>query len=239
MKAVILSAGEGKRLRPLTDTTPKVMLPVAGKPLLEHLILLCKKHGADEVFLNLYYLSEVIINYFKDKDLGIKVSWVNMPNLINAAEALLLFKEELQDDFFVLYGDVASKLNLSAVMKFHKEKKALATLVVHPSSHSEDSDLLEIGENNRILRFHKKPHKELDCRKINLGNAGTTIFSPGIFKFIEKGQDPNDSISHSLITKIILQSDRVFGYVTGDYMKDIGTPERYKKVNKEFSKKNL
>lgn len=234
MKAVILSAGEGKRLRPLTNRIPKVMLPIAGKPLLEHLILLCKKHGVNEVFLNLYYLPEVIVNYFKNKNLGIKISWVVMQKLINAAEALLFFREKLQEDFPVLYGDVASRLNLTEVMKFHKRKKALATLVLHPSSHPEDSDLIEIGKDSKVLRFYKKPHSGLDYKKVNLGNAGTVVFSPEIFKFIKKGWDPNDSISHSLLTKIVAQSDKVFGYLTTDYMKDIGTSERYKRVNEEF-----
>lgn len=234
MKAVILSAGEGRRLRPLTNNASKVMLPIAGKPLLEHLILLCKEHGSDEVFLNLYYLPETIINYFKDKDLGVRISWIIMDRLVNAAEALLFFKEKLQDDFPVLYGDVASQLNISEVMKFHKRKKALATLVLHPSSHPEDSDLIEIGKGNRVLRFYKKPHNGLDYKKINLGNAGTVVFSPAIFNFIEKGWNPNDSLSHSLLPKIVIQSDKVFGYTTKDYMKDIGTPERYRRVKEEF-----
>lgn len=234
MNAVILSAGEGKRLRPLTNTVPKVMLPVAGKPLLEHLILLCKKHGVNQVFLNLYYLPEVIIDHFNNKNLGVKVNWVKMPNLISAAEALLLFKKELRDDFLVLYGDVASNLNLSELAKFHRKKKALATLTVHSPSHFDDSDLLELGKDNRIQRFHKKPHPKLDYKKIYLGNAGTIVFSQKIFKYIETGQDPNESISASLITKIITQSRKVFGYETNDYMKDIGTPERYRMVNEEF-----
>ncbi|MFA5866567.1 MAG: nucleotidyltransferase family protein [Actinomycetota bacterium] len=234
MKAIILAAGEGKRLHPLTNDVPKVMLPIAGKPLLEHQILLCKRHGVDEVFLNLYYLPEIIIDYFKDKDLGIKVSWTVLSKLVNAAEALLLFKDKLEGDFPVLYGDVASKLNLSSVIRFHKSKNALATLVLHVSNHPEDSDLVEVDENNRILRFHKKPHVDLDCGKMNLGNAGTVVFSPEVFDFVKTGLDPDDSISHSLLAPLSAQSDRVFGYVTEDYMEDIGTLERYKRVAEEF-----
>mgnify|MGYP001568360106 CR=1 FL=1 len=234
MKAVILSAGEGKRLRPLTNKIPKVMLSLSGKPLLEHLIILCQKHGVDEVFLNLYHLPDVITNHFRSRELGIKVSWVVMEKLINAAEALLYFRENLKEDFLVLYGDVASRLDLTGLMKYHKHRKALATIVLHPSNHPIDSDLAEIDSNNRIIRFHIKPHENIDYKNIYLCNAGTIAFSPKIFQFIEKGWNKEDSLSHSLLTKIINERRDVFGFVTDDYMKDIGTPERYAEISKEY-----
>jgi len=235
MKAVILSAGRGERLRPLTDTVPKVLLPITGKPLLGHLLLLCKEHHIDQVFLNLHYKPKPIISYVSRHRFGMKVSWKIFPSLVNGAEALLSFQKSLTDDFFVLNGDVASKLDLIGLMAFHKKNRAIATLVVHQTNHPQDSDLVIFQKSGRVTKFLKKPHGSLSATKHYFGNAGTVVFSPAIFEYITRGQDPNDSISHGLLAGLVQKKKRVFAYITTDYMRDIGTPERYKEVEKEFA----
>lgn len=234
MKAVILSAGPGTRLMPLTQDIPKVMTPIAGMPLLGHLIKLCALHGVKDVYLNLWYLPKPVIKYVSVNNFGVKVHCRVYKTLVSATDALINFREDLSDgDFLVLYGDVASKLDLNELVKFHRQKKALMTVVLHESSHPNDSDLIALNAAKLAVKFLAKPHPIIKITH-PLANAGTVVCSPDIFKFIKSGNHPADSISHTLIKPLIAQRQPVFGFVTEDYMKDIGTPERLAQVRKEY-----
>jgi NDP-sugar pyrophosphorylase family protein len=234
MKAVILAAGPGTRLMPLTKTIPKVMVPIGADPLLGHLLHLCATHRVTDVYLNLWYLPQPVIDYVSSHDFGIQVHWKVFEKLVSATDALLAFETDLADgDFFILFGDVASKLNLTHLSEFHKRKKALLTAVLHESSHPDDSDLVLINNDCEAVQFVAKPHPKISSKSA-YGNAGTVVCSPEIFTYIKPGTDPDDSISHTLIKPLIDKHAGVFGYVTRDYMKDMGTPERLQKVRKEF-----
>lgn len=229
MKSVILSAGLGTRMQQAFPGIPKVMLPIGGKPLLEHHILHLKKFGFDEIFINLHYLPEKIKNYFGDgKKFGVKIIYSYEPKILGTAGALINFKKNLSDTFAVIYGDVFTVLNFAKMLAFHKNKKSQATLLVHQTDHPQDSDLVKINKAGRILKFYLKPHQK-PVKDANLSSAAIYILEPGILKFLPK-KLPADFL-HDFFPQI-LEKFKLYGYVSREYTKDIGTPERYEKIKK-------
>lgn len=229
MKAIILSAGLGTRMQQAFPGIPKVMLPIGGKPLLEHHILHLKKFGFDEIFINLHYLPERIKNYFGDgKKFGVKITYSVEPEILGTAGALVNFKKYLTGTFAVIYGDVFTVLNFAKMLAFHKNKKSQATLLVHQTDHPQDSDLVKINKSGRILKFYLKPHQK-PVKDANLSSAAIYILEPGILKFLPK-KVPADFL-HDFFPQI-LEKVKLYGYVSEKYTKDMGTPERYEKIKK-------
>jgi UDP-N-acetylglucosamine diphosphorylase/glucosamine-1-phosphate N-acetyltransferase len=184
MKAVILAAGEGSRLRPLTQYRPKCMIPLAGKPILEHLLLTLRENGIKDVLIVIGYCKELVQNYFRDgKKFGIKINYVEQKQLLGTADAVRLSEEYLFDEaFLMLYGDL---LIDSAVVKNALQKyaeKGVITLTV-----TTVEDPLRYGivktEKDKVLKIFEKP-KSRDFG--NLANVGVYVFSKDIFKAIHK-----------------------------------------------------
>lgn len=228
MKAIILAAGLGTRMQKAYPGIPKVMLPIGGKPLLEQTINHLKKFGFDEVFVNLHYFPDVIKNYFADgKKFGVKIIYSYEPKILGTAGALINFKKYLDKTFAVIYGDVFTTLNFKKFLEFHKEKKSQTTLLVHETDHPEDSDLVAIDKQGRILKFYLKPHKKLPT-DTNLSSAAIYLLEPAILKFLPK-KIPADFLE-DFFPFLLRKKFKLFGYLSHEYTKDIGTPERYRKV---------
>ncbi|MES2315500.1 MAG: nucleotidyltransferase family protein [Patescibacteria group bacterium] len=228
-KAIILSAGLGTRLRPLTEGIPKVMVPILGKPLLLHHIEQLKKHRVTDIFINLHYLPDVITDYFGDgSKFGVNITYkLETPIILGTAGGIKSFEEKIQDNFFVVYGDVFSLLDYSKMANyFFTKKDAIAVSVVGDTDHPKDSDLVEMGDNGKFIKLYPKPHSVLPLQYKSL-KAGF-IFSPKIFKFIPKGI--YSEIDHELLPNLLKAGEKVYGYELQEYMKDIGTIERYKEV---------
>lgn len=235
-KAVILAGGKGTRLKSISETLPKPMMPVAGKPLLEYQIDLCKKYGLEEVVLIVNHLKDSIIDYFgTGKNWGIKVSYFEEPAPLGTVGGVKEIEEQLKDDFLVLYGDVIMEMDLQRLYDFHKMKNSDVSLVVHPNDHPYDSDLVEVDAEDRVTHFHSKP---LNPRKIyhNLVNAAAYVFSPKILNHLEKGKkaDFGKDIFPNLLDKL-----NVFAYNTTEYLKDMGTPDRLEKVTRDVTSGKL
>lgn len=232
MKAFILSAGFGTRLLPITKKIPKVMIKIGGKSVLEHLIILCKKHKIEEIVINLHHLPEKIKDYFKDgSKWGVKIFYSFEPKIMGSAGALKKTKHNLKDDdFFVLNGDVMTDLNLSEMWKFHKEKKGIGTFLIHKSTHPYDSSILEVDQNWQIINFNKKvkPGKKY----LNLSKSGTHIFKPEILAYIPENQPY--SLEDELIPRLMVLKLPLYGYYSEDYSHDMGTLQRLKKVREDF-----
>src|SRR3989338_10885861 len=161
MQAVILAAGRGTRLYPLTKNIPKVMIDIKGKPLLEYQLRLLKKYHLDNVYINLHAFPHVIQRYFGNgKKYGIKIEYALEKTLLGTAGALHNFKSKLKNDFFVLYGDVFMKIDLTNIIEFHKRKGSLFTIVVHKAKHTLDSDLVEMDKEGKIINWIKLPHQK-------------------------------------------------------------------------------
>lgn len=231
MKAVILCGGLGTRLRPLTDTIPKPMIEVGGKPVLEHLILLCKKYGITDIYLAAFYLPEVIREYFGDgKNWGVDIT-VSVENTqMGSAGALKLLEEKLDETFVVLNGDVLTDINIDQMYRFHREKGATTTVLLHESTHPFDSELVEMDIHKQIKNFLPPPKQGEKFN--NITKSGTVIFEPEIFKFIPDNKVY--SIEKDLVPNLISKGFPVYGYFSNEYSKDMGTPERLEQVKKDF-----
>jgi len=235
MKAVILAAGLGTRMQKVFSDIPKVILPIAGKPLLEHHINHLKKYGFDEFYINLHYFPEVIKNYFGDgQNFGVKIFYSYEPELLGTAGALVNFRKYLTETFIVVYGDIFTILNFEKMLKFHKQKKSQGTLLVHETDHPQDSDLVQVDKNRKIVRFFIYPHKK-PVFGANLSSAAIYILEPETLKFLPP-TPPSDFLK-DFFPKLLKTGTKMYGYESDEFTKDVGTPERYKKVKRALESK--
>lgn len=231
MKAIILAGGKGTRLGKLTEDIPKPMIPVMGKPLLEYQIELCKRYGLEEVILLVNHLKAPIKEHFRDgRDFGIRISYFEEKEPLGTVGGIKEIENQLSSDFLVLYGDVMMEMDLSRLILFHQSKKSDATLVVHPNDHPYDSDLVELGEDDRISAIYPKPHPS-GFQYHNMVNAAAYIFSPNIFTHLKKGvkADFGKDIFPEIVDKL-----NMYGYNTPEYLKDMGTPGRLEQVEEDL-----
>ena len=231
MKAVILAGGKGTRLAEYTREIPKPMLKVGSQSILEHQINLLIKYQVEEIVILVNYLKDVIMNHFGDgSTYNVKLRYFEEPTPLGTVGGIKEVEDWLDSDFFVLYGDVMVNMELNRLKDFHSLRQSQCTLVLHPNNHPYDSDLVEINNSARITAFHSKPHDELKYYH-NLVNAGVYLFSPSILKYIEKGKKAD--FGRDVFPKIFKEL-RMFGYRTSEYLKDMGTPERWEEVNEDY-----
>jgi len=230
VKALILVGGRGERMRPITDKIPKPMLEIAGKPILEHQIDLLKKHGIDKIVIAGHYLFDTIKNYFgSGEKLGVKIEYSDEEIPMGTGGAIKNAEEFLKDveNFIVLSGDVMTEIDAKSLFQFHKNKNAIATLVLRHSDHPYDSDVVEIDFDNRVKKFIGRGQQELDT-----AIASIYAFRNDIFNFIPK---EFCNIEKDVISRIY-DSENIYGYLTNDYIRDIGTAERYENAKKYYEK---
>lgn len=233
-QAVILSAGPGTRLRPITDNIPKVMVPIAGKPLLEHHIEQFKKHGATEFFINLHYLPDTITDYFGDgSKWRVKITYaLEKPEIRGTAGGMKNFESYLHEPFFLIYGDMFSRLDYSAMAnEFMQRPDSIGMMLIGPSSHPQDSDLVEVDEKLNFVKLHLKPHAVLPSTDLTL--LATYIFTPKVFSYIPS--NAYYEIDHQLLPDLLAHGEKFSGYTSSDYILDIGTLERYREIEEYLS----
>lgn len=236
MKAVIMAGGKGTRIASITqDEIPKPMLTVGGKPILEHQIECLKKSGVDEVILITGHLGDKIKSFFQNGEkYGIKINYIeeDTEKPLGTAGSLYYLKDKIKDDFIMVFGDVFLSVDFNKMIKFHKDNKSDVTLLTHPNSHPFDSDLISTDDQDKVLEFDSKENvRNYDYK--NIVNSGIYAFSPRVFDYIEEPKKL--SIEHGVISKMLDAGDRVFSYKSTEYVKDMGTPERYESVNRDFS----
>ncbi|MCI0706720.1 MAG: nucleotidyltransferase family protein, partial [Ignavibacteriae bacterium] len=188
MKAVIMAGGFGTRLRPLTCNIPKPMVPMANKPMMEHIVALLKKHGITEHIATLYYQPEIISNYFGDgSDFGVKLQYRKAEADFGTAGSVRNAKDFLDQKFLVISGDVLTDFDLTAAIKFHESKKALATIVLTRVANPLQFGVVIARDDGKITRFLEKPSwGEVFSDTIN---TGIYIFEPEVLDFIPKGEE--------------------------------------------------
>jgi len=232
MKAVILAGGRGARLKSGDDGIPKPMVRIGPKPVLEHQIDLLRRYGLKDIILIVGYKSEVITGYFQDgKKWGVKIEYFVEDKPLGTTGGLKEIEDKLTSDFVLLYGDVMVDISLSMLLDFHKSKKGIATLVIHPNDHPYDSDLVEINSESRIVKFHPKPHPPDKFYK-NLVNAAVYVCSPRMLGCIKKGV--KEDLGRDIFPSIA-EGEKLYGYVTAEYVKDMGTIDRLKEVSVDYS----
>jgi D,D-heptose 1,7-bisphosphate phosphatase len=235
-----MAGGKGIRAAAIAADIPKPMIPVCGKPILEHQIVCLKKNGLCDITLVVGHLDRKIKDYFGDgASFGCSISYFTETEPLGTSGALYKLKD-LAGDFILLHGDIIFDIDFPRMTAFHQEKKAWATLAVHPNSHPFDSALIISGEDDRITSWLNKEDVRLWYK--NRVNAGIHIMSAELIKNCPQNKEKIDLDRD--ILKPSIQSGRIFAYSTPEYIKDMGTPERYAEVSSDIErgiagKKNL
>ncbi len=234
MKAVILAGGEGTRLRPLTCNVPKPMVPVLNRPFLAHMIDYLKKHSIDDIILALCYRPDRIQSHFGDgTSFGVRLTYVVEDSPLGTAGAVKNVEEYLEGPFFVFNGDIFTDLDLTAMMSYHRESGAKVSIALTAVEDPTLYGLVETDADGRVRRFVEKP--AWDEVTTNMINAGTYLLDPDVLKYVprqgvftfERGLFP-----------LLLEIDKpIYGYTSGSYWIDIGTPEKYLKLHHDLLRK--
>jgi len=228
MRAMILAAGEGTRLRPLTDRLPKPMLPVAGRPLLVHQIELLRRHGVREIAVNLWHRPQAAIGALGDGSaLGVRIAWSIEERLLGTAGGVKHMAPFFADGtFFVLYGDVLTDADLSALLAFHRQRGAALTMALHRPAALRQCGVAHIDGTGRVLEFVEKPVPGEEPS--GWANAGVYAVEPEVLDQIP-ADEPFD-FAYELFPLLLARGVPLFGYASDALVVDIGTPERYERA---------
>jgi NDP-sugar pyrophosphorylase family protein len=232
MKAILLAGGKGTRLRPLTVHTPKPIVPILNRPFLYYQIDLLKQvPEIDEVILSLNYQPRRIEEIFGDGEgLGMRVRYVVEPIPLGTGGAVRYAGDSLTDSVVVFNGDVLTNVDLGAVLRLHRARKAKATIVLVPVENPRAYGLVETESDGRIRRFLEKPgDNEITCNTIN---AGIYVLEPDTFDRIPK--DTAWSIERSFFPSLIERGETFIAHVHDGYWIDIGTPGKYMQVHRDI-----
>lgn len=232
MKAILLAGGKGTRLRPLTVHTPKPIVPILNRPFLYYQIdLLRQIPEIDEVILSLNYQPRRIEEIFGEGDgLGIRVRYVVEPMPLGTGGAIRYAGDSLTESVVVFNGDVLTQIDLAAVLRLHRERKAKATIVLTPVDNPRAYGLVETDADGNVRRFLEKPGEdEITCNTIN---AGIYVLEPDTFDRIPK--DTAWSIERSFFPSLIERGETFVAYVYDGYWIDIGTQAKYMQVHHDI-----
>lgn len=235
MQVVIIAGGKGTRLQSITADLPKPMVDVGGKPLLEHQVVLARKHGIRDILMLTGFGSGQIEKYFGDgARWDTKISYHREEHPLGTGGALLDAIEKLDDVFLVMYGDTMINVDLGRMLKAHSGGCA-ATLFLHPNDHPFDSDLVELNAADEVTALHPYPHPPGSCFP-NLVNAALYVFSrPALTSWPEEAMGKPLDICKHMFPQILAAGGKLRGYRSREYIKDAGTPERLEKVRGHYA----
>ena len=261
-QCVILAGGAGTRLRERLGDLPKPMVPIGGKPLLEHQVELAKRHGFTDLVFFVHYRADVIEQHFGDgAKWGVRIRYGVEKEPLGSAGAVLAGAERLAERFVVLYGDTMVNVDLERMWSIHTQARADATLLLHPNDHPLDSDLVETDHAARVTAFHHRPHSPGVWRQ-NLVNAGLYVLEKktlapfltpqsrrgaGDESPLAEASDHGSEFPHAgcyagppvdfgkdLFPAMLQHGMKLLAYNSPEYIKDVGTPARYDRVCAEF-----
>ncbi len=222
MKAIVLVGGEGTRLRPITETMPKPLLPLMDRPSLDHVLDHLARHGVHEVVLSSSYLEETFHPFIEARHGDPRITWITEPEPLGTGGAIVHALELAGDEtFFALNGDILTDLDLTAMLAFHREREATATIAIHRMEDARPFGLVPTEPDGRVTQFREKP-AELVPGDIN---AGTYVLDPTPLRDWPRGG--NVSIEREIFPAMIASGHPVFGFLSDAYWLDLGTPEQY------------
>lgn len=227
MKAVIMAGGKGTRLRPLTSYLPKPMVPLLGRPCMEYIIDLLKKHGITEIAVTLQYLPESIKNYFGDgSDFGVKIVYFEENAPLGTAGSVKNCEDFLDDRFLVISGDALTDFNLEEAIGFHENNQSLATLILTHAENPLEYGVVMTDDDGHVTRFLEKPTwSEVFSDTVN---TGIYILEPEVLHRFEKNREFD--FSKDLFPILLNAGDRLMGYIADGYWSDIGNLEVYREA---------
>lgn len=234
IKTVIMAGGRGARIAKINSEIPKPMLPINGKPVLEHQIECLKAQGVTDFIITVGHLKDAIINYFGNGEkLGVNIDYFEEEVPLGNAGALRYLGDKLKDDFLLINGDIMFDIDVSKMLSVHKNSPSMITLYTHPNSHPYDSGLIVVDKKTRrVVEWLTKEDIRPEYYKNNV-NAGIHIISPSVLVcFPEKDKVDLDRD----IIRPLISGGKVFSYQGPEYIKDMGTPERYEQVEKDYQR---
>jgi mannose-1-phosphate guanylyltransferase/phosphomannomutase len=228
MKAIILAGGFGTRLHPFTLKYPKPMIPLVNKPVLAHILDLLKYHLFSDVVITVHYLSEQIQDYFGNgSSLGLTLRYAVEERPLGTAGSIKNAQPYLDDEtFLVISGDIITNIDLSRAIYFHRQKQALATVVVKDVVNPHEYGVVVTDQNGRIRQYLEKPDRQSIIS--NRANTGIYILEPEILDYME----PNKAydFSYDIFPLMVAQNAALFGYLADGYWRDIGTVQSYRQA---------
>ena len=233
MRAVVVAGGEGRRMREFEPEAPKPLIEVGGRSILEHQIRLLRRYDVADVHLTVRACDEAA---FRERigtgeRFDVRLHYHAESEPLGTAGGVRSLLDSPGEDLLVFYGDVMVNMDLEALVRFHRVCRAAATLVVHPTDHPLDSDLVELEPDGRIRAVRPKPRAAGEEYR-NCGNAALYVFAKEAASFISNG--PNDFI-RDVFPRALEAGAALFGYRTREYLKDTGTPERLERVRADFA----
>jgi len=235
MKALIMAAGYGTRLEPLTFAVPKPMVPIVNLPTMQHNIELLKRHGFREVVANIHYYPEQIQNYFGDgHKLGVNLSYSYEEKLLGTAggvRRMAVEIAEIKDTFVVLSSDALTDINLKRIVAYHKKKNALMTIALARVPDVSEFGVVLQDQDGRITGFQEKPRPEE--AKSDLVNAGIYVIEPEVLKMIPEGFY---DFGKQLFPELVAKNASLYGYPMVEYWSDVGGLEKYIQSNYDAMK---
>src|SRR5581483_7185977 len=228
MRAVVMAGGEGTRLRPLTSNQPKPMVPIVGKPCMEHILELLRRHGFDEVVVTVAFLPQAIRTYFGDGDwLGLSVEYSVEESPLGTAGSVRLASDRLDETFVVISGDALCDIDLTKLLEFHREKGAAVTIGLKSVENPLEFGIVVTDEDGRIERFLEKPSwGQVFSDTIN---TGIYVIEPEVLRHVPTDR-PYD-FSKELFPLLLEMGRPLYGYVCDGYWQDIGNLDQYRQAN--------
>jgi len=239
MKAMVFAAGQGQRLRPVTDSIPKALVSVAGRPMIEYPLLLLRHYGIRQIIINLHHLGEQIEAYLGDgRRFGVEIVYSKEPQLLDTGGGLLKAKPFLENEtFIVINTDVIIDLSLADLIAFHKSKRSTATLVLRPDPDADRFGSIDIDADGKIYRF-LSAHSSLP--PANPGKTlmftGVQILEPRVFDYMQHGAEPRKfGTTKDTYPQMLVEGEPLYGYCFNGLWQDLGTPERIEQIERRLA----
>jgi mannose-1-phosphate guanylyltransferase / phosphomannomutase len=228
VKAVVMAGGEGTRLRPLTSNQPKPMVPIVGKPCMEHILDLLREHGFDDIIVTLAFMPQAIRGYFGDGEAyGVAIRYSVEESPAGTAGSVKLAEEALDETFLVISGDALCDIDLGALVRFHREKEALVTIGLKSVPNPLEFGIVVTDDDGRIERFLEKPSwGQVFTDTIN---TGIYVLEPEVLRHIPT-DEPHD-FSKELFPLLLEMGRPLYGFVCDGYWQDIGNLDQYRQAN--------
>src|SRR5881275_2380582 len=228
MRAVVMAGGEGTRLRPLTSNQPKPMVPIVGKPCMEHILELVRDHGFEDVVVTVAFLPQAIRSYFGDGEtLGLNIEYSVEESPLGTAGSVRLANDRLDDTFLVISGDALCDIDLGAIVAAHKAKKAAVTIGLKSVENPLEFGIVVTDEDGRVERFLEKPSwGQVFSDTIN---TGIYVLEPEVLKHIPDDR-PYD-FSKELFPLLLEMGRPIYGHVFDGYWQDIGNLDQFRQAN--------
>jgi mannose-1-phosphate guanylyltransferase/phosphomannomutase len=225
MKAVVMAGGEGTRLRPMTSSMPKPLLPVVNRPIMAHVLKLLKRHGLTDVVVTVQFLASLVRNYFGDgDDMGMAITYANEETPLGTAGSVKNAEDGLRDDtFLVISGDALTDIDLGDLIRFHRDSSALVTVCLKRVPNPLEFGITIVDDDGRVERFLEKPTwGQVFSDTVN---TGIYVMEPEVFDYVAAGEVVD--WSGDVFPQLLKEGRPIFGYVADGYWEDVGTHESY------------